>query len=1489
MKKQVIAASLLLATMPLTGLAQRQFDNLDRGLIAVKQTGGMYCSWRINADEYYGTTYNLYRDGVKVNDEPLTVSNYTDPAGTITSQYTVKAVRAGQEGEASKAGYNLSNGWLEVKKPKRISNDGSTDISSQYEPNDATIGDVDGDGEMELITKQIFTSQDANDTSQKDFARIEVQKLDGTLLWWIDCGPNMWDFQQNEINIMAYDWDGDGKAECVARLQDNSIIHMADGTTYTVGDASKDYRGSVYNFLCKGDEFLVYMNGTTGKPYNVQAFPLKRFEDGESDLTATWGDNYGHRAMKFFFGAPYLDGRKPSIFLARGIYTRHKMVALDVDPATHNLSVRWRWNCNNSGSSWYGQGYHNYSIADVDQDGRDEIVFGSMVIDDNGRGLSTSGLGHGDAHHVGQFDPYREGLQVYACNETSPANNYRDATTSKILYRLAGGSDDGRSMFANFTNRVPGAIGSSAHDKAISAVTAKHAEGLPDGYWYGNVFRVYWDGDLLDEDNDATSIHKFEDQSSITLTGALSNNSTKATPCLQADIFGDWREEIVSRTANGDMRIYTTTIPTPWRMATLLSDKQYRNAMQTQMNGYNQPPHVSFFVGELEGITQAPPPETTNGKTEVANGGTITADLNGKQVILAETGDMTATVAEGAQPEVFFDVAPSWTQGHDSNSNITTTYFTHTLTGAAFTGDTRVTKQGKGTLVMPTLTQTYTGATDVWGGTLRFDGVMQQSHVWLNRFATLQSDGGTFQAGVSMDYGAKLMPGAADHVGTVTIDSLALGFGARVVFDIDDNTKTADCLKAAKLSLEKKDWSQGPQYSAPVFEIHPTYLSGKDRLEAGTYVLAEVGTLTGDLTDVTIDGINNQKAALSLADGKIMITIADQRDAAAVEWQGSEDGNWDLLTTENFTVGGLKDKFVSGDRVTFTDEATRTDITVAQPVTVAALTFANDSLAYTISGDSICGTADLTKTGQGKVTIKNVNRFKGTARIMGGTLSVASLANNEGQDYGSLGGVSNVIELSGNATLAVTATSTNNQVIRLAGADAAVSVANNATLTMQKGFASTGGRYTLSKRGAGTLTLNATSNLKCLAVEGGTVNLCDGTNADTLRYATTGAKVYDSNTMGSYSTNSMNIVVPEKVSGNFWMDPRCSYTGRLSGQGMFYVYAAGNRNYLRGDWSDFEGTVVAGQQKRSTYDPSFDWDNNYGLPKATLQVSSGTTFQAGSHNMVIGHVKGDGTINGTGTLTIGTLNEEMLKTAKLQITGAKVRKVGSGLWTLATTNAQSAIGAVTIAGGELRLDESSFKTLLTGTSSVAVTDSGRVQGRGMLQTITVNGGTLAPGTYYGNHYGGIKTEGNVTLTKGRLELTITNNRNTATSRSYLEVGGRLTLNDSVIISLGDRYTPAVGDSIVLWTASTFSGTPKVSLPALPKGMAWDSASLAAANGVLKIVSTDGIGSLDAHGTLRRQVFTLDGRRVNEDLGNLPAGVYIIKENGKTYKYNKRAQ
>ena len=635
MKKILLSLLAMLLTVS-ASVAQRRTDALDRGLIAVKTSGGVYVSWRILAEEYYDVTYDVYRDGTKLNAEPLEVSNFTDAEGTEASTYTVQAVVRGQAQPSSPAATVWKQAWLEVKM-----NHGG--LKSTYVPNDACCADVDGDGEVEILLK--FDNQSWAETSyakagyQGEYTIIEVYKLDGTRLWWIDMGPNMADFQNNENNIIAYDWDGDGRAEAVMRAADGTVIHMADGTTRTIGDATKNYLAATNTgqwFVHDGAEFLLYLDGATGAPYQVMEYPLRRLEPGENDLNAAWGDGYGHRSTKHFFGAPYLDGRKPSIFLARGIYTRHKMVALDVDPATHSLTERWRWTCNDPASPYYAQGYHNYGIADVDMDGRDEICFGSMIIDDNGKGLSTVGLGHGDAQHHGDFDPYRPGLEIFACNEDRPDNNYRNATTSKIYYRHTSGNDDGRSMAGNFCNSVPGAMALSAHDGPISCVTDGYVPGLT-GIGVTQNFRIYWDGDLCDESfngaetrNSVGRIFKYGKSSHIAeLTGSLTNNDTKATPCYQGDILGDWREEVIMRTAANNLRIYTTTEPTPWRNYTLWHDHQYRNAMVWQMCGYNQPPHVSYFLGEMEGITVAPPPLTMTGRTEVAAGGTIGKDSTG--------------------------------------------------------------------------------------------------------------------------------------------------------------------------------------------------------------------------------------------------------------------------------------------------------------------------------------------------------------------------------------------------------------------------------------------------------------------------------------------------------------------------------------------------------------------------------------------------------------------------------------------------------------------------------------------------------------------------------------------------------------------------------------------------------------------------------------------------------------------------------------------
>lgn len=1521
MNKKLLATSALALLVSMGANAQRFTDKLDRGLVAVKTTKGVYCSWRIQADEYYDVKYNLYRDGTRVNAEPLDVSNFTDTSGSESSQYTVKAVLNGVEQQASKAATVFKSNYKEIK----IKHDAS--LKATYEPNDACCADVDGDGEVEILMK--FTNKEEGEqlypkngptidgVETKEYSMLACLKQDGTVLWWVNCGPNMGDFQNNEQNIVGYDWDMDGKAEVVMRLEEGSTVHMADGTTYTIGadgkngTSWKNYRepkasGSVEWFTHYGKEFLWYCEGATGKPYQCIEFPLKRLEDGETDLKAAWGDGYGHRSSKYFFGAPYLDGKHPSIFLGRGIYTRHKFIAYDVDPKTHDLKVRWKWTNNQPGSPWYGQGYHNYIVADVDWDGRDEIVWGSMVIDDNGMGLSTTGLGHGDAQHIGDFNPYIHGQEMFACNEDNPSNNYRDATTSKIYYRKTDTNDDGRCLAGNFYNDFPGAVGHSAHDTPISTVTNEHVSTNTNGLSMN--FRIYWDGDLLEECFNNTEVTKPGVGTIATFLGAYSNNGTKATPCYQGDIFGDWREEVIERTADNNIRIYTTNEPTKWRNYSLWYDHQYRNGMVWQPCGYNQPPHVSYFLGELEGITIAPPPLTTTGREEV--GSSISKALDGKHALLATTGDATVSVAEGASPAIFTDNAPSWVQGtaasecRTKDTEIKYTYYTHTLTGGAFTGGMRLVKQGDGTLVLPNVKQTYTGKTDVWAGTLQFDGTMESSPVWLNRFAELNSNGGNFKGGIKADYGSVIRPGGKESIGTLTTSSLDLGFGARVVFDAKDGN--VDKLVAAKMSIEKKYWKNGPQYNTPVFEFATAPAPG-------TYTLAEVGELTGKLSDIVVEGLDGHKFSLEYTDGKIILNLSDTRDSESCVWTGEKGSVWDLMSTENFSSSDKM--FVTGDELTFNDDAATSNVSIAEDVTPGNLYFKNDKKVYSLAGKgSILGEGSLNVEGTGTVYVKNTNKYSGGTNVKGGTLIPTTLANKDGLEYGSLGAADNTITLSNNGTLKVTTGMTASHPIVLGENGGAIN--NTGTLILNGGIKKGAGKNRdLYKMGAGTLQLNSIADFDVLYINQGTVYDFQDGHFSGKTIVLNGSKVVlqASNSIYSGNSDNVNIEVPKGKSGIWYPDGRCDYTGKLTGEGTIDIYGTWIRCPFKGDWSKFEGTINAKRGNKNVYEPVFDFNNTYGIPLATLNVDSRFTkdyaFCTNGKSFAIGALTGSGYISnggnfgsGANTLTIGGKNTNF--EFKGSINGSNVVKNGTGIWTISSEDVLANAKSLKIVDGVVKLNKATATSSMTAPTVLYVRNEGELRGVGCTYGVSLlKGGILRPGsnaeTAQTNNTGVINILKNLNAVVGS---SIYVNKTKADSISvnaytgskspawaFLNVGGNAVLNGTIYVTYKDTWTPAVGDYVrVLDCAGSISGNPTFELQALPAGLEWDTTPFLS-TGTIRVAVSTGIKEVGLDGgSFKADVYTIGGFKLTSlmttkatmmsDLKNrgLAAGTYIVR-------------
>lgn len=978
--------TVLMAAFCLTISAQRFTDQLGRGLVVSKTYNSNYLSWRRLANEYYDVTYNVYRNGTRIATN-LNNTNYTDNSSSESNTYQIAAVVNGKEQEICPAkgqwgftdlGNDKYNSHLNITLATVYDRNGN-DVSNHYEPNDAEVADLDGDGEMEIILKRLNTvdaagvNTETKDAKGNDIYNIypnnstEFVVLDAydvnwqtgaaTLMWRIDCGPNMVSTNSTEINIIAYDWDEDGKAEVVLRGADNMIVYGSDGQKrlYTIGDMTVNTRGnwmsqnaagtniSATAYTHEGAEYLIYMNGQTGTLYQQMDYPLKRLESGETDLNAAWGDGYGHRSSKYFMGAPFLNGRKASLFLGRGIYTRHKMMALDLN--NHQWSTRWTWACNNSSSPWYGNGYHNFVIADVDEDGRDEIVYGSMVIDDNGKGLSTTGYQHGDAQHISDFDPYRKGLEMYACLEDGPyyGSNYRNATTSKVYYKFTSTGDDGRCLMGNFLNDYPGSQGkSSAMGNWVSSVTDKAIDGTSlmsvDNTNTGNQhlnFIIRWDGDLCSEIFDspgggggAASITKpgLSNGARLSTLDGKTNNSSKNNACFVGDIIGDWRDEVIMRIDNNTIRVYTSNFNTNYSFPSLWFDHQYRQAMVWQMHAYNQPPHLSYFLGEMEGITVAPPPLTNQNRTEVANGGTISTTA--KHLLMAETGDMTVTVADGAAPYMLTVNTPTWVQGTDVNGTtgtkvrgdgsigvtnlpaITTTTYTHTLTGGAFTGSMRLVKQGDGVLVLPDVTETYTGETNVWGGTLKFNGTLESSPVWMNRFTTLISDGGTFGGGISMDYASRLIPGE-DKKSSITTTNLTLNHGARLVLDVYANDISADQVNANTLTINTVSWGEyGPTYQTPVIEFVQ-----HGNLPNGTYNLGTVGTVSGDLGDIVVEGLAGHTYQLQHAEGQLQLVVGTgqsidvpEATITCTEMTDADNDNLYLptvsITPNSFTLDG---------------------------------------------------------------------------------------------------------------------------------------------------------------------------------------------------------------------------------------------------------------------------------------------------------------------------------------------------------------------------------------------------------------------------------------------------------------------------------------------------------------------------------------------------------------------------------------------------------
>jgi len=608
MNMLLLVGSIFAFSQPYSG------EKLSRGLIGIPTEEGMYFSWRMTLEDAAGLQFDLYRSSnggaeVKLNKEPIDrTSDFLDRTVdyTVDNRWTLKAT-TGEVATWTRLKGEERNPYLSIPicKPE----DGEiAGESFTYTANDCSVGDLDGDGEYEIILK--WSPSNSKRPPQRGFTGntyLDAYKMDGRRLWRIDLGPNVRSGAAT-TNFLVFDFDGDGCAEICCKTGDGTV----DGLGHRIGDAQADWRtwdkkSPTYGKIVNGPEYLTVFEGRTGKELDSKEYIPTRYPlDGWGGVGGNCGnDNTGGRSDRFTAGVAFLDGKTPSPIMVRGWYGRTVVAAWTFT----NGALKHTWTFDSAAPGWEaysGMGNHSVTVADFDGDGCDEICVGAMTVDHDGKGLFTTGLRHGDALHAGRFIPSRQGMQVFGVHENegdneivkrTPAVAMFDGATGEIIWQDGLGQDAGRGVAADIDPRYDGAecwcnIGGLRRGDTGEIISNRKPDSCN--------FTIYWDADPLAELLDHVSISKWNWNAESTdlllkAEGVVSNNGTKGNPCLSGDILGDWREEVIWPSEDQtELRIYSTTIPAVDRRATWMNDRQYRLAIAWQNVAYNQPPHPSF-------------------------------------------------------------------------------------------------------------------------------------------------------------------------------------------------------------------------------------------------------------------------------------------------------------------------------------------------------------------------------------------------------------------------------------------------------------------------------------------------------------------------------------------------------------------------------------------------------------------------------------------------------------------------------------------------------------------------------------------------------------------------------------------------------------------------------------------------------------------------------------------------------------------------------
>ncbi len=1454
MKKTILLFFVLIsALLPVS--AQRIQQSLGRGVVAVKNGDKVFVSWRRLAQESEKAQYNLYirtagaTDFTRINDAPIAVTNYSTDVSIIPvgKEIAVSTIVDGEEQPISDVyaffGYDMRSVFMEITYSTFLPHD-------QYTTKFIWPADLTGDGEYDYVVDRRSTTDDTH--------KIEGYTRHGEHLWTIDMGPNVNICDGHDDMVIAYDMDCDGRSEVVIKSSDGTRFWDKSNSTwgaYLKGCANGDTDGDgIINYHTQSvknpPQYITVVDGLAGTEVATIEMPFP--SDGANTYSRTNKAAYmddPYNLLNGHMGICYLDGVHPSVTMEYMVRTTDKTHHYYISAWGYDFSSgkagAWKehftWSRNDK-TPWPAE-FHHIRIGDVDRDGKDEILDGGFVLDDNGEMLFSAGISHGDRFRMSDIDPDRPGLETFAIQQNAGdmlGQILYDTATGEPIKKwyLATVGDVGRGECMDVDSTHKGYEMWSTMGNLYDC----KGELITEGSMIFPTEGVWWDG-LLDRERLASPdgngfnayVGKFNNSRLIEMA-KISDWTVSSTygvrPMYFGDMIGDWRDEVILRrgdeTACSGIIGFTTDYPTDVSLYCLQQNPAYR--MQCTTRGYYQSPFPDYYLG----FDMPTPPLPPSMVTDVVwkGGDKWSADAfmafdrsvsapyaDGKSVLFDVSGDdsMPITIDETISPSAVYVMSPKGKH--------------YTWTGkGGFVGEMDLWKSMEGSLTVD-MPLRHEGKTIVSEGTLVLNDTIT-STLDLRARGTLA--GRAVVAGDCLFEGALNYEGCRLSPGTETEPYGVITFAGGL--NLTDNVYIEMNLQTVGVAVSDSIVVKGDMTLSGVSVVNMK--CAEEKPLPGQYTLLRwTGELVGSLDNLTVTGLKGFPYELLIQDKSLVLAVYEQRAASqGVLWTGVNSGIWDF-ETENFFLNSESTTFVAGDEVSFDDTAVNTTIVTDDMYETSGLTFAHATTTYTLHGEGgFSGAGSFTKNGSGTLIINTTkNDYIGMASLTGGRTVVTSLAD-AGQP--SSLGASGVLELK-NTTLSVDNANTST--------DSKVSITDSVCVEIQRGYTSLkgviSGSGTLVKSGEGQLNItygSANTYSGGTVVEGGT--LAQGSYTSTfgalgshMEMRAGKVQIFNNNNTSQIPNFNYKVVVPEGADVILAAGQRCYINGSFSGAGTITLTIPYVRTDMMANWSSFTGRLnVTGSDFRLCNAMTFKGATvnlGDGVTMGHFKKGKGdaqsltSTFGALSSSSAAATVK-------NGTYNVGYNNADAVFAGVLS---SSVNKYGTGTWSL--TGANNTSSNIGVYGGVLSVDNESG----VAANKVTVQKGAALRGCGSVKSVSLQSGSvLAPGST--DEVATLSVTGSVAATAGATLVM----RITATGNDRLSVGGSMSLGTDTLRIETDGRIFAIGDEFTLFSCSgtisgdfVIDGTPG-------DGLVWDDARLKS-EGVIAVTEVSGITSVGTDG------------------------------------------